>query len=332
MIEANKYKLGLFVLSGIILLVLVLFLLGIATVFKPKVEFVTLFDESVQGLESGAHVKFRGVTIGKVSSVTVRPSDNLVRVDMQAELSAIDVGKGKSSIITRKAEFFYKMEKEVEKGLRCRLDLSGITGLKYVEINYHDPLTNPVPDFIPPKGVRYIPSTPSFLRGLSVNLTTTLARIANINFEDISAELLGSLKSINSFVNDPRINTLAQKIDNITSQLDSTTANINRVMTESNIREISDGVKKSLTSINDLSKSFQKQIEDAKISETSAVARESLNGAKDAAKSLVEVKTELSDTLSKLGEAIDSFTELVKNIDADPSSVIRGKQSRPMER
>ena len=165
-----------------------------------------------------------------------------------------------------------------------------------------------------------------------MNLTTTLARIANINFEDISAELLGSLKSINSFVNDPRINTLAQKIDNITSQLDSTTANINRVMTESNIREISDGVKKSLTSINELSKSFQKQIEDAKISETSTVARESLNGAKDAAKSLVEVKTELSDTLNKLGEAIDSFTELVKNIDADPSSVIRGKQSRPMER
>ena len=138
-----------------VLLVLVLFLLGIATVFKPKVEFVTLFDESVQGLETGAPVKFRGVTIGKVSSVTVRPSDNLVRVDMEAELSAIDVGKGGASIITRKAEFFYKMEKEVEKGLRCRLDLMGITGLKYVEINYYDPLKNPITDAVPPKNVRY---------------------------------------------------------------------------------------------------------------------------------------------------------------------------------
>ncbi|MFA6567225.1 MAG: MlaD family protein [Victivallales bacterium] len=317
MIEANKYKLGLFVLSGMALLVLVLFLLGIAAVFKPKVKFVTLFDESVQGLETGAPVKFRGVTIGKVSSVTVRPSDNLVRVDMEAELSAIDVGKGKSSVITRKAEFFYKMEKEVEKGLRCRLDLTGITGLKYVEINYYDPRKNPIPDIVPPKGVRYIPSTPSFLRGLSTNLTTTLARIANINFEDISTELLGSLKSINSFVSDPRIGALAGKIDNITNHLDTTTANINKVMTESNIREISDGIKKSMDSINDLSKSLQKQIEEAKISETAAAAR--------------EMRSELSDILNKLGEAIDSFTELVKNIDDDPSSMIRGKQSRPVE-
>ncbi len=322
MIEANKYKLGLFVLSGMFLLVLVLFLLGIATVFKPKVEFVTLFDESVQGLEMGAPVKFRGVTIGKVSSVTVRPSDNLVRVDMQAELSAIDVGKGKSSIITRKAEFFYKMEKEVAKGLRCRLDLTGITGLKYVEINYYDPLKTPLPEVVPPKGVMYIPSTPSFLRGLSANITTTLARISNIKFDEISAELLGSLKSINSFVNDPRINDLAEKIDRITDHLDVTTANLNKVMTEPNIREISDGVKKGLASINDLSKTLQKQIEDAKISETTAVARESIN----------ETKLELSYTLNKLGEAIDSFTELVKNIDNDPSSVIRGKQSRPLER
>jgi ABC-type transporter Mla subunit MlaD len=301
-------------------LVLVLFRLGIAAVFKPKVEFVTLFDESVQGLEAGAPVKFRGVTIGKVSSVTVRPSDNLVRVDMQAELSAIDVGKGKSSVITRKAEFFYKMEKEVEKGLRCRLDLTGITGLKYVEINYYDHLKTPIPEVIPPKGIMYIPSTPSFLRGLSTNITSTLARISNIKFDEISAELLGSLKSINSFVNDPRINDLAEKIDRITDHLEATAANLNKVMTEPNIREISDGIKKSLASINDLSKSLQKQIEDAKISETTAIARESLN----------ETKLELSDTLNKLGEAIDSFTELVKNIDEDPSSVIRGKQSRPL--
>ena len=329
MIEANKYKLGLFVLSGMALLVLVLFLLGIATIFKPKVEFVTLFDESVQGLESGAPVKFRGVTIGKVSSVTVRPSDNLVRVDMQAELSAIDVGKGKSSVITRKAEFFYKMEKEVEKGLRCRLDLTGITGLKYVEINYYDPLKNPVPDLVPPKGVRYIPSTPSFLRGLSTNLTTTLARISNIKFDEISTELLGSLKSINSFVTDPRINDLAEKIDRITDNLDATTANINKVMTEPNIREISDGIKKSLTSLNDLSKNLQRQIEEAKISETTAAARESLNETKAVAK---EMRVDLSDTLNKLGEAIDSFTELVNNINDDPSSIIRGKQTRPVVR
>lgn len=332
MIEANKYKLGLFVISGISLLILVLFLLGIADAFKPTVEFVTLFDESVQGLEIGAPIKFRGVTIGKVSNITVRPSDNLVRVDMEAELSAIDVGgQEKLSVITRKAEFFYKMEKEVEKGLRCRLDLAGITGMKYVEMNYFDPVKCPMPDVIPPKGVRYIPATPSFLRGLSSNITTALARVANINFDEISTELVSSLKSINAVFKDPKVNGLIQKMDTITTQLEITSVNINKVMTESNLKEISDEVKKSLNSINELSKNLQKQVEEAKLAETTASARGTLDDTKQAVKSFSEVSAELSDTLKKLDEALDSFTELVNNIDEDPSSVFRGKQTKPTE-
>ncbi|HCE46264.1 MAG TPA: hypothetical protein DET40_22185 [Lentisphaeria bacterium] len=333
MIEANKYKLGLFVISGISLLILVLFLLGIADIFKPKVQFVTLFDESVQGLEPGAPVKFRGVTIGKVSSVTVRPSDNLVRVDMEAELSAIDTagGQEKISVITRKAEFFYKMEKEVEKGLRCRLDLMGITGLKYVEMNYFDPVKFPVSDSIPPKGVRYIPSAPSFLRGLSSNITTALARIANVNFDEIASELVASLKAIKSVLNDPRVNSVMQKMDSISTQLETTTTNINKVMTESTLKDFSEDVKKSLASINELSKTLQKQIEDAKIAETTSSARVTMDDAKQAVKSFNGVSSELSGTLKKLDEALDSFTELVNNLDEDPSSVIRGKQKKPAE-
>jgi paraquat-inducible protein B len=333
MIEANKYKLGLFVISGISMLILVLFMLGIADIFKPKVQFVTLFDESVQGLEPGAPVKFRGVTIGKVASVTVRPSDNLVRVDMEAELSAIDIagGQEKVSVITRKAEFFYKMEKEVEKGLRCRLDLMGITGLKYVEMNYFDPIKFPVPDIISPKGVRYIPSTPSFLRGLSSNITTALARIANVNFDEIATELVGSLKAIKSVLNDPRLTSVIQKIDNISGQLEITSANINKVLTESNMSEISDQIKKSATSINELSKTLQKQVEEAKIAETTASARDTMDDAKQAVKSFSGISSELSDTLKKLDEALDSFTELVNNLNEDPSSVLRGKQKKPSE-
>ncbi|MFZ2654143.1 MAG: MlaD family protein [Victivallales bacterium] len=333
MIEANKYKLGLFVISGISLLVIVLFLLGIADIFKPKVQFVTLFDESVQGLEPGAPVKFRGVTIGKVSNVTVRPSDNLVRVDMEAELSAIDAagGQEKLSVITRKAEFFYKMEKEVEKGLRCRLDLMGITGLKYVEMNYFDPEKYPVPDAIPPKGVRYIPSTPSFLRGLSSNITTALARIANVNFDEIATELVSSLKAIKSVLNDPRVTSVIQKIDNISGQLEITSANINKVMTESSMKDIYDEIKMGASSINELSRTLQKQVEEAKIAETTASARGTMDDAKQAVKSFNDVSTELSDTLKKLDEALDSFTELVNNLDEDPSSVFRGKQKRQAE-
>jgi len=253
-------------------------------------------------------------------------------VDMEAELSAIDTaGQEKVSVITRKAEFFYKMDKEVEKGLRCRLDLAGITGLKYVDMNYFDPAKCPVPDIIPPKGVRYIPSTPSFLRGLSTNITTALARIANIDFDEISKELLSSLKSIRTVLNDPKVNSVIQKMDSISTQIETASTNVNKVFTESTLKDMKDDFKKSLASINDLSRTLQKQVEDAKLAETTSTARGTLDDAKKAVRSFNDVSAELSDTLKKLDDALDSFSELVSNIDEDPSSIIRGKQKKPVE-
>ena len=67
MIEANKYKLGIFVLTGIGLLIIGLFMLGLSESLKPKINFMTYFDESVQGLEIGSAVKFRGNVDGAMT-------------------------------------------------------------------------------------------------------------------------------------------------------------------------------------------------------------------------------------------------------------------------
>lgn len=65
------FRVGLLVLLGIGLLVVLTFLLGARRWFQPSVEVETYFNESVNGLEVGSPVKFRGVQIGEVSEVTV---------------------------------------------------------------------------------------------------------------------------------------------------------------------------------------------------------------------------------------------------------------------
>ena len=60
---------GVFVLAGLLLLVVAIFMVGdINDTFKRKIELVTLFDD-VNGLEEGNNIWFSGVKIGTVSSL-----------------------------------------------------------------------------------------------------------------------------------------------------------------------------------------------------------------------------------------------------------------------
>lgn len=60
----GSYKLGLFVVSALISLFVVLFILEGRSLFEPKMIVETYFDESVSGLD-GAPVRFRGITAGR---------------------------------------------------------------------------------------------------------------------------------------------------------------------------------------------------------------------------------------------------------------------------
>ncbi|HMO65548.1 MAG TPA: MlaD family protein, partial [Verrucomicrobiota bacterium] len=67
--STNYFKLGVFLLAAAALLVGALLFLGAGRMFRPQVMFETYFNESVQGLELGSAVKFRGVNVGSVRRI-----------------------------------------------------------------------------------------------------------------------------------------------------------------------------------------------------------------------------------------------------------------------
>ena len=98
----NHWKLGLFVVVGIVLSLTTITFLGAQSLQKQVVSYQTYFDESVQGLEVGSPVKFRGVTIGTVSAIDIAADRR--HVEVTSELAVIDlsdlglsVGKGDNS-------------------------------------------------------------------------------------------------------------------------------------------------------------------------------------------------------------------------------------------
>src|SRR6266536_1709719 len=67
--KANYFKLGLFVIGATVALVLLLVILGSGKWFQSKTVVETYFDESVQGLDVGSKVKYRGVNVGEVTKI-----------------------------------------------------------------------------------------------------------------------------------------------------------------------------------------------------------------------------------------------------------------------
>ncbi len=138
--KANYFKIGIFVIVATSLAVAGLIVMGAGTFLKKKVIIETYFQESVQGLEVGSPLKFRGVRLGKVEDITLLGKEYstrypyiLVRISMPPEAFTLKIGK--MSV----AEF----AKEIEKGLRVRLAFQGVTGTAFLEMDYLEPELNP---------------------------------------------------------------------------------------------------------------------------------------------------------------------------------------------
>ena len=191
-LKANYFKLGLFVFGAIVAGAVVLVVIGSGRWFQPKLMIETYFNESVQGLDVGSKLKYRGVVIGEVKSIGFtynwyqqdRPMEQRARyvmVEAQIQPRLLGGRSGTGDLTEQK-----KVDLEIEKGLRIRLAPQGITGTSYLEIDYVDPPPPVLPiDWVP--GNIYIPSAPSTVTTVVNSLVDTLQRLHNLDIEQALA-------------------------------------------------------------------------------------------------------------------------------------------------
>ena len=76
--EAHKFEVGIFVIIATAIGIGAVVWLGASRFFQETQHFVTYFSESVQGLDPGSSVKYRGVPAGRVDTISIaRPGRNL---------------------------------------------------------------------------------------------------------------------------------------------------------------------------------------------------------------------------------------------------------------
>jgi paraquat-inducible protein B len=185
--RTNYFRLGLFILGAITLALVFVVTLGVGSLFQTRTYLETYFDTSVQGLDIGSAVKYRGVTVGRISEITftharyeqdqamsTRKRYVMVVATVQPELLGLEHGIRKGAL-----------QAEIERGLRVRSTPWGITGTNYLELDYVDPAHNPpIPITWEPRNL-YIPSAPGPVTQITNAAEDLARRLQSLDVESL---------------------------------------------------------------------------------------------------------------------------------------------------
>ena len=201
----NHWKLGLFVVAGLAMALAAVALLGARSMHRDVGLYVSYFDESVQGLEVGSPIKFRGVTIGTVSKIQVAPDHR--HVEVESALGVKELTRLGLDVAKEPARLGTPRKLEMTADLRLQLASAGLSGVKFLQLDFFDATAYPPPElpFLVPKN--YIPTAASMMKNLEDSVIRMINRLPEIT--DQTASILGEIDVI---VRDVRGRRIPQRI------------------------------------------------------------------------------------------------------------------------
>ena len=257
--KPSYFRIGLFVLVALAILAGGLIAFGAGQMFRPRIYIETYVNGTVQGVDVGSPVKFRGVPIGRVSAINFTFNEYgaasqvdrfnyvfiLMEVDRQMFPGMFD--ENLTPVI----------EKNVAQGLRARIEPQGVTGINYIEINYVND-----PNQFPPLAVDwkphyyYIPSAPGQLTNMLDSINNIMRQVQELNIDGITNSLTELLANLNTAVTGADITKVSANLQTLLDELRDTlkTANIAAVSEDARrmfeaARQMVDGLEKSNTQL-----------------------------------------------------------------------------------
>src|SRR6185503_5911984 len=195
--QTKYFKLGAFVLAATAVAVGAVIVLGAGTIMRKKVMVETYMDESVQGLEAGAPVKFRGVTVGRLEKIEFAGIHYKVKDDRIALVIAFFPETLKGFAADNPIATLNEM---IGRGLRVRLTSAGLTGVLYLELDHFDPKQNPVPEISWTPTFPYLPSIGSTNVRMMARVENVLEHVEKMRVDLISEKVVAVLDDINKMV------------------------------------------------------------------------------------------------------------------------------------
>jgi phospholipid/cholesterol/gamma-HCH transport system substrate-binding protein len=310
----NHWKLGLFVIIGIGVALAALVTLGAQQWTDKTVTYFSFFDESVQGLEVGSPVKFRGVTVGRVAAIDIAPDrrhvevENELFVEQLTRLGLHSIARGDTGI-------------SVQPNLRVQMAQTGITGVKFIQLDYFDPKVYPLLPlpFKPPRNT--IPVTPSTMK----NLEDSVVRTAN-QFPDIATALLGTVTKLNALMDNVEQQRLPNRAGDTIGEANAAMKELRGQLKALNAAALSESAEKNLAELNraltGVNGLLERLDKDHGLMESAELAAKSMN---EVARGAQTVGPELELTMREVRGAARSIRRFVDALERDPDMLLKGR-------
>ncbi len=331
---AQKLRLSVFLFVGVGLMVAAILWVGGTLVFEERAHYVVRFTDDVSGLETAATVKYRGLRVGRVERIRIAPDDPLI------------------------IEVILSLNPEVPlfEGVKAQLDMSGLTGLRTVNLVGGDPSSPRLGEYA------HIPPDLSFIGQIVDQATMVAARVNeianNVNawtslenrkrFESILVSLDNTLRTTDKMMARNQ-EPLAQALGAVTKASEQ----IAVLSSESTltIRQLRDDVHASVIAVRrpleridpdalagtlKATRGVMAALEQRLSPEEGGVAIRNLGIAMtEVAKILQEAdiafrasREDFTATMASMREAADNFREFSRILAQDPSALLRGRELR----
>lgn len=321
--RANPTAIGAFLIGAVIIIVAGTAILAGNTWFTNHTTFVSYFQETVNGLEEGAPVKFQGAPVGAVTKIQIQidQRDKTFQVLVEYEIDIKSLRTQRGGYVDLKKQ--QVLDQQIKDGLRAQLQMeSMVSGLLYIELAYRK---DAKPPELEPRATKWpeIPTTPSLMAALGTGAGSVVAEVVKVLFKvnemlaaidmpEINAAVVASAQAVQRLVDAPELRAALKEVPSMTAQLNRTMARVDTLAATANaaIDPMATELKGATKEMHATLQSLRKTIDDTQ----GLLSTDSGLG------------FGLEAALVNLKDATNALRQLMTALEQNPDMLLRGKK------
>ena len=312
-VERNYARLGLFlvVMLVVVLATALLFIQRLQS--REVISLVTYTTENVSGLDVSSPVRYRGVSVGRVTDVRVDPRGNLVEIDFELFLERLNTIGMNVERIRHIADLGGIMPR-----LRAQLISNPVTGEAYLLLDTPQNAPPPISlGFTPTRP--YVPSVPRPLAAVENRLPEVLERAEATlqTLREIVGKIPDSLARSNQFFTN--IERIFQE-----SQLPALSADSRKFFTTTSAQI--EQVTSELDKLVGTGESLVKLLDDTRASMDASDLPATTRSARDALNQTSLAADDIRRSLPVIRDSLEQLRVLARQLEEQPEAVIYGRR------